>query len=75
MKTSNYNPSIFEVQLASAIKACKDQIEQKLGNDSRILEIDDRIQRDNPMVIFQLEDKDGDRHEVVVKIIQRPDKL
>lgn len=75
MKTSNYNPSIFEVQLASAIKACKSQIEQELANDTKIVDIDDRMQRDNPMVIFHLEDKDGDRHELVVKIIQRPDQL
>ena len=75
MKTSNYNPSIFEVQLASAIKACKNQIEQELGNDSKIVEIDDRIQKDNPTVVFHLEDKDGDRHEIVVKVIQRPDKF
>ncbi len=75
MKTHNYNPSTFEVKLASAIVACKDQIQQKLGNDFKIVDTDDRMERDNPMVIFHLEDNDGDPHEVVIKIIQRPDQI
>ncbi len=33
------------------------------------------VKRDNPMVRFSLLDKDGDPHEIVVRIIQVPDKF
>lgn len=75
MKTHNYNPSVFEVKLASAIVSCQEQIQKSLGNDLTIVETEDRMNRDNPMVIFHLQDKDGDQHEVVLKIIQRPDQV
>jgi hypothetical protein len=73
MKTLNYNPSIFEINLAKAISACKDEIQQNL-KDMKIVETSEEMQRDNPLLIFQLEDQDGDRHEVVIKVIQRPDQ-
>lgn len=74
MKTQNYNPSIFEVNLASAIMACKEEIQKNL-TDMKIVEASEDLNRDNPLIIFQLEDKDGDQHEVVLKVIQRPDQL
>lgn len=73
MKTQNYNPSAFEVNVASAIMACKDDIQQKL-NGLKILHAAEDLNRDNPLITFQLEDEDGDQHEVVLKIIQRPDQ-
>jgi hypothetical protein len=33
------------------------------------------LQKENPQVRFHLLDKDGDPHEVVVRIIQIPDKF
>jgi len=33
------------------------------------------IRKDNPMVKFSLLDKDGDPHEIVIRIIQIPDKF
>ncbi len=76
MKTNNYNPSVFEVNLASAILACKNEIQEKLKDSKmKILEISDSMERDNPLLTFQLEDEDGDQHEVVIKVIQRPDLL
>ena len=36
---------------------------------------DNKIQEDNPMLLFHLVDKDGDPHEIVVQIIQRADKF
>lgn len=73
MKTLNYNPSIFETNLAKAISACKGEIQKNL-KDMKIVETSEEMQRDNPLLIFQLEDQDGDRHEVVIKVIQRPDQ-
>lgn len=74
MKTHNYNPSVFEVNLASAILACQDAIQEKLKeNKMKIIDTSERMERDNPLVIFQIEDEDGDQHEVVIKVIQRPD--
>lgn len=75
MKTDNYNPSVFEVKLAKAIMACTDQIQQQLGEEMRIIDCLEHYQIDNPMITLHLEDKDGDRHELVVKIIQRPDQF
>lgn len=73
MKTDNYNPSILEVKLAKAIMACADQLQEKLGEGVRIIDCLEHYQIDNPMITLHLEDEDGDRHELVVKVIQRPD--
>ena len=74
MKTEHYNPSQIEVEMAYALTELKDQISKFLTHNS-IKSIENRIQEDNPMLLMQLEDKDGDMHELVVKIIQRPDKF
>lgn len=74
MKTHNYNPSIFEVNLASAVLACKEQIQKNLAEGLTIVETENLMERDNPILVFHLQDKDGDLHEVVIKVIQRPDK-
>lgn len=74
MKTQNYNPSPIEVELAKAILQLKDQMSELLSNNE-IVAMENKIEADNPMVIFKLKDKDGDPHEVVLKIIQRPDNF
>ncbi|WP_017731465.1 hypothetical protein [Nafulsella turpanensis] len=74
MKTGDYNPSVFEVNLASAILECKDEIQKKLKDNMKIVEVSGMLKQDNPIVTFQLLDEDGDQHEVVVKVIQRPDR-
>lgn len=74
MKTNNYNPSIFEVNLASAILACKDEIQKNLTDNMTIVETENLMERDNPIVVFHLQDGDGDMHEIVIKVIQRPDQ-
>ena len=43
--------------------------------DNKIVNVDNQHAKDNPVVKFQLVDKDGDAHEIVVRIIQIPDKL
>jgi hypothetical protein len=74
MKTTSYNPSPLEVALANALQGLQDEIQKHL-RDNQIIHIESNIKRDNPMVKFNLLDKDGDPHEVVVRIIQIPDKF
>jgi hypothetical protein len=74
MKTKNYNPSPLEVELANALEQLKDAIGEKLTN-SKILDISSNTKADNPQLNIFVQDDDGDRHELVVKIIQRIDNL
>jgi hypothetical protein len=73
MKTIIYNPSKLEQDIALAIESLKGEIGKKLiGHE--IVEIENKIDEDNPFLVMKIADEDGDLHEVVVKIIQRPDK-
>jgi hypothetical protein len=74
MKTATYNPSPLEVDLATALSSLKKEI-QKYLPDNEIITIQSDTRKDNPMVRFHLLDKDGDPHELVVRIIQIPDKF
>ena len=74
MKTSSYNPSPLEVNFLNALHDLQEQIEQHL-QDNKIVNVESNLNRDNPMVKFSLVDKDGDPHELVVRIIQVPDKF
>ncbi|HJW30367.1 MAG TPA: hypothetical protein VJ508_14140 [Saprospiraceae bacterium] len=74
MKTSSYNPSPLEVDLANALFILQKEIEKHL-QDNEVVHVETNINRDNPMVKFNLLDKDGDPHEIVVRIVQIPDKF
>ncbi len=74
MKTTTYNPSPLEVDFATALSLLQKELEQKLQN-TRIASVENCVQRDNPMVKFSLIDSDGDPHEIVVRVIQIPDKF
>lgn len=74
MKTSTYNPSPLEVDFANALYILQKEIQKHLL-DNQVIHVESNIQRDNPMVKFSLLDKDGDPHEIVVRIIQIPDKF
>jgi hypothetical protein len=74
MKTSSYNPSPLEVDMANALFILQKEIEKHL-QDNQIIQVQTNINRDNPMVKFNLLDKDGDPHEIVVRIVQIPDKF
>jgi hypothetical protein len=74
MKTNQYNPSSIEVQFARAIEDLSGQIE-KLLPDVEVIKVENKITADNPIVKFYLLDKDGDPHELVLKVIQTPDKF
>ena len=74
MKTDSYNPSPLEVDMANALFLLQKEIEKHLQNNE-IVHVESNINRDNPMVRFNLLDKDGDPHEIVVRIVQIPDKF
>jgi hypothetical protein len=74
MKTSIYNPSPIEVDFANALYILQEQIQKHL-QDNQIIHVESMIRNDNPMVKFNLLDKDGDPHEIVIRIIQIPDKF
>lgn len=74
MKTSAYNPSPLEVDFANALYVLQKELEKNL-HDNQIIHVESQVRRDNPMVKFSLLDKDGDPHEVVIRIIQIPDKF
>lgn len=74
MKTSSYNPSPLEVDFANALQILQKEIEKHLLNNE-VTHVESHLRRDNPMVKFSLLDKDGDPHEIVVRIIQIPDKF
>ena len=74
MKTTSYNPSPLEVEIAEAISQLKGEIEKRLSRNE-IITIENNVQEDNPTVKFYLLDREGDPHEIVLKIIQTPDKF
>lgn len=74
MKTTTYNPSPLEVKFADAIEELKGQIESKL-KDHKITKIDKNIGVDNPILRITMEDDDGDKHMVILKVIQKPDAM
>ena len=74
MKTENYNPSQIEVEFSNALTELTKELEKHLSHN-KISNVENRIKEDNPMLLFHLIDKDGDPHEVVVQVIQRPDKF
>jgi hypothetical protein len=74
MKTTSYNPSPLEVDFANAIQILQKEIEKHIQGN-KIVRTEPNLTKDNPTVRFQLVDKDGDRHEIVIRIVQIPDKI
>ena len=74
MKTENYNPSQLEVEFSYGLTEIKGEIEKYLTHN-KIVGVENKIKEDNPMLLFHLVDSDGDPHEIVVQVIQRPDKF
>lgn len=73
MITKSYNPSSLETEMINAIKSLEEEIASRLTGNKLINTIV-RLERDNPDVLFVVQDEDGDRHEIVVKVIQRNDE-
>lgn len=74
MKTTQYNPSAIEVEFAKVIAGLKDQIQEK-ASGYQITDVEVNSQLDNPAVLFKLVDGDGDRHELLIQLIQRADPM
>ncbi len=74
MKTTHYNPSSLEVAMAEAIVGIQQELESKIP-DYKIAEVDADLKADNPVVKFQVIDKDNDRHQLVLRVIQSADSL
>jgi hypothetical protein len=74
MKTATYNPSPLEVDFANALYILQKDIEKHLQGN-QITNVETFLKRDNPMVRFRTVDKDGDPHEIVLRVIQIPDKF
>lgn len=74
MKTSTYNPSSLEVDFANALQILREDLQKHLLNN-KITSVENHLGKDNPLVKFSLVDSDGDPHEIVVRIIQIPDKF
>ena len=74
MKTISYNPSDLEVEIAGSIEKLQGQISELLPN-RKIDSIEQKLDMDNPTIYLHVSDDDGDKHVVVLKLIQKPDDL
>lgn len=74
MITQDYNPSPIEVKFVEVLSDLKAEISSKLGI-FEVYKIEKDTTLDNPTMEFFLRDKDGDQHEIVLKVIQKPDNL
>lgn len=62
------------MDFANALQILQKDIEKHLL-DNQITHVENHLRKDNPMIKFSLVDKDGDPHEIVIRIIQIPDKF
>lgn len=72
MKTTSYNPSALEVEIAEIIEKLKDQISAQL-RDREIISVEHDLEVDNPLLYLTIQDNDGDLHKMALKLIQKPD--
>ena len=73
MITQSYNPSPLETELANIIEGHINLINDKLKN-KKIIATEVNMQADNPVLSMEVLDDDGDKHHLVIKIIQKPDE-
>lgn len=74
MITKDYNPSPIEVRFVEVLCELKEEINKKLANYD-VYKIENNTQLDNPTIDFYLKDADGDKHEIILKVIQKPDVI
>ena len=73
MKTPNYNPSPLEVEFAKCIEENLENLSNSL-NERSITRIEQQTETDNPTIKVHVQDDDGDKHLLVLKLIQKPDR-
>jgi hypothetical protein len=74
MITKDYNPSPIEVRFVEVLCEMKEEINKRLVNFD-VIKIENNTQLDNPTIDFIIKDKDGDQHEIILKVIQKPDVM
>lgn len=72
MKTKAYNPSPLEVEFVNVIESLQQDINKKLEN-SEVRSFEPNLEIDNPILKANIIDDDGDKHILILKVIQRPD--
>lgn len=73
MKTNTYNPSPLEIEFANLLEDLTDEMNMRLKN-RKIEATEIQLDQDNPTFRMDISDLDGDKHTMVIKIIQRPDQ-
>jgi len=74
MKTKLYNPSPLEVEFVNVIESLQQDINKKLEN-SEIRSFEHNLDIDNPILKANIIDDDGDKHTLILKVIQKPDDV
>jgi len=72
MRTKTYNPSPLEVEFVNVIESLRQDINKKLNN-CEIESFEHKLELDNPILKANVIDTDGDKHTLVLQIIQKPD--
>ncbi len=75
MRTSNYNPSPFEVDFIKALENALPQLSGTSNLQWQVTSVTPRQGNDNPGLVIEFKDKDGDPHTLIVQAIQRPDSF
>lgn len=73
MIIKEYNPSPLEVRFVEILEELKNEISERLV-DFNVTKIESNKGLDNPTIDFFLKDEDGDAHEVILMVIQKPDE-
>ena len=73
MKTKAYNPSPLEVTFVNVIESLREEINDKL-RDCEVTSFEQQLDLDNPILKANIIDVDGDKHTIVLQVIQRPDE-
>ena len=73
MKTKIYNPSPLEIEFVNVIESLRLDINKKLQN-SEVESFEHKLELDNPILKANIVDEDGDRHTLILQIIQKPDE-
>lgn len=73
MKTKIYNPSPLEIEFVNVIESLRLDINKKLQN-SEIESFEHKLELDNPILKANVVDEDGDKHTLILQIIQKPDE-
>lgn len=74
MKTKSYNPSPLEVEFVNIIESLQMNINEKLEN-GQVESFKHKLDLDNPILQANIIDSDGDKHTLILKVIQKPDEV